>query len=441
LNWNIPAGATKTLLVKANLATNPTSASGTDYFAFDINTTSDVTALDSSSKTVNAGNADPNGGVTPTIEVSVVNSGSLTVAVDTSATPVKHAVYWGQTGDTAGVWRFTSTNEAYYLKTLQFGEDDLGGTQETDFATNAKTIYLEYKNKAGQTLTASGSPSSAGTVSFGFSADADSPYVPKDGSLSAKIKVDYKTKSEGATSNKVWDIAFIGDGGTGTNTFKAVGDGSGVVLQGNSTNITDQDLADSGVSTRNYRVFPEFTAIAPSSTRLNTVDPVLTFTISAKGLSDSRLFFDNTGAGTQSLSSGSIIFEVVASGVGYTADPAYTVKDDAGTTYDTGTITNGTLPSPAASLTFKFDSLDAEIAGGSSKTFKIYLDTITDFNTPLNTSAGVGADYFQLVLRDNENGLVNWVDNSTNSSADGDTASTAGYLRNLPMAGYQFSAQ
>ncbi len=443
LNWNIPAGATKTLLVKVDLSANPTSAAGSDYFYFDINTTSDVTALDSSSKTVNPSSTtvDPNGGATiaNAVRVQVANSGSMTVAVNTSATPIKHAVYWGQTAATEGVWRFTSTNEGQYLEKVQFGEDDAGGTQDTDFATNAKAIYLEYKNKAGQTLTASGSPSSTGTISFGFAGDLR-PYVPKDGSLDVTLKADYKTKAEGATSGKVWDLAFIGDSGTGTNTFKAIGEGSGVVLQGNSTGITDQDLADSSVNTRNYRVFPEFTLISPSSTKLNTVDPVATFTITAKGLADSRLFFDNTSAGTKALSSGSLIFEVVASGVGAN-DVDVTMKDSAGVTYDTATITNATLSSPHASLTLNFDSLDLEIQGGTSKTLMIYLDSISNLNTPVNTSAGVAADYFQLVLRDDENGLVNWVDNSTNASTDADTASTAGFLRNLPMAGYQFTAQ
>ena len=437
LNWNIPAGATKTLMVRVDLGSNPTSASGTDYFWFDVNATTDVTALDSSSRTINAGNADPNGATTAAnaVIVSVANSGSMTAAVNTSDTPNQHGVYWGQTGDVAGVFRFTSTNEGQLLETVQFGEDDIGGTQETDFATNAKTIYMEYKNKAGTTLTASGSPSSAGTVSFGFTGD-NRPYVPKDGSLDVKLKVDYKTKAEGATSNKVWDLAFIGDSGTGTNTFKAVGDGSGVVLQGNSAGITNQDTATSSRSTRIYRVFPEFTLVPPSATKLSTVDPVLTFTVSAKGLSDSRLFFDNEVAG-----SGSIVFETVASGVGLTADPAFTIRDSIGTVIDTGTITNATDPSLQASLTFNFTSRDVEITGGSSATFKIYLDSISNFNTVANTSNGVGADYFQLVLRDNEDALINWVDNSTNATSDADTASTQGYLRNLPLSGYQFTAQ
>ena len=85
-----------------------------------------------------------------------------------------------------------------------------------------------------------------------------------------------------------------------------------------------------------------------------------------------------------------------------------------------------------------------EITGGSSKTLKIFLDVITDFNTPINTSAGIGADYFQLVLRDEDDGtneVATWVANSTNATTDSDTQHIAGFLRLLPMAGYQFNAQ
>lgn len=434
LNWNIPAGATKTLLVRVDLLNLPTSASGSDYFSFDIDATTDVTALDDSSRQVNAGNADPNGSTSPTTVVTVMDSGSLTVSLNTADSPQKHAVYWGQAGDVAGVWRFTSANEGFYIDTLTFGEDD-HGTQKTDFAQNADRVYVSYKNKAGQTLETS--LTNVATASFTFSGD-NRPYVPKDSSLDVKVKVDYKNKAQGATSGKVWDLAFIGDHGAGVSAsdiFKASGE-SGATIDASNGNIVNRDLADAGRSTRIYRVFPEFALVAPTATKLSTVDPVLTFTITAKGLSDSRLFFDNTNA-----ASGSIKFDTVASGATGTASPTFTVRDEVGTIVDTGTITNASNPSVGASMTIDFSSQDVEITGGTSKTLRVFLDTITGFNTPTNTSSGVASDYFQLVLRDNEDSLIQWVDNSTNSSSDADVASTQGFLRNLPMSGYQFTAQ
>jgi len=433
LNWNIPAGATKTLGVKVNLGNN--SLANTDYFAFDIAATTDVTALDNSSKTVNAGNEDPNQptALQPGTVVTVTDAGSMSVAI-APATPADHSVYWGQTGDEIGRWRFTGTNEGFFIETAQFDEDDAG--QEAAVTGNVKTVYLEYKNKDGSTVTKSSTFNSAASVSFGFTG-VDRPYVPKDGSLDVIMKADFKTKAEGATNNLVFDIEFQGDSGTGTNTFRAVGEGSGTVLQGNSDNITDQEQT---TAVRVYRVYPEFAMTVPASTKLTTNDPVLTFTITAKGLPDSKLLFDN-----QAVASGSIRFEVVASGVGTSADTAFTVRDAGDSSiFDTGTITNAPVTSPHASLSIDFGNKDLEISGGSSKTLQVYLDSITDFNTPLNTSAGVGADYFQLVLRDEVDGtnaVVAWVANSSGTTTDLDTAMTAGFLRLLPMAGYQFTAQ
>jgi len=438
LSWTIPAGSTKTLGVKVNLGAN--ELANTDYFAFDINATTDVTALDSASKTVNAGNADPNG-ATPTVYVTVTNAGTISVA-NASGTPSDHAVYWGQTGDEIGRWRFTATDEGQLLEKLHF--QVATAAERSDATNNIKTLYLMYTNKSGASVTKSTSLNSAASASFGFTGD-DRPYVPKDGSLDVTMKADFKIKAEGATSASAsadqFNFSFIGNSGIGTNTFKSVGEGSGVVLQGNSTGVND---TASTTDVMVYRVFPELAVVAPTSTKLTTVDPVITFTVTAKGLSDSRLFFDN-----QAVASGSIRFEVVASGVTTSADPAFTVRDAADNSIvDTGTITNGSATAPRASLSIEFGRVgtgkDIEIAGGSSKTFKVFLDSITDFNTPINTTAGVGADYFQLVLRDENDGtnfVARWVANSTNATTDTDTDLIAGFLRQLPLAGYQFTAQ
>ena len=446
LNWTIPAGGTKTLGAKVNLGSN--ELANTDYFSFDIAATTDVTALDKSSKTVNAGNSGVNG-ATPSVYMSVLASGSLAVA-NSSSTPSDHAVYWGQTGDSIGAWRFTATNEAFSLEKIQF--QVATAAERTDATNNVKTLYIEYKNKAGTSVTKSSTLNGAASASFGFTGD-DRPYVPKDGSLEVTMKADFKVKAEGATTASQtadqFNFSFIGDSGIGTNTFRAVGEGSGAVVKANSVNIANT-ASDTDVKV--FRVFPEFSFTAPTATKLSTSDPVMTFTITAKGLSDSRLFFDN-----QAVASGSIRFEVVASGVGTTADTAFTVRDASDNSiFDTGTITNAPATAPRASLSIDFTSKDMEITGGSSKTLKIFLDSITDFNTPINTTAGVGSDYFQLVLRDENDGtnpLAAWVANSTNSTTDvdatngdGDVTISSGnqgngFLRLLPMAGYQFTAQ
>lgn len=439
LSWSIPAGATKTLVVRTDLSTNPTSGSTNDFFAFDIAATGDVTALDSASKTVNAASSGiaPNGTTSPSTAVTVANSGSITTAVHPS-TPAKHAVYWGQTGDTAGIWRISATNEAQLIENLLFSEDDSG--QQSDLTNNAKTAFLTYKNQAGETLTATSTFSGAGSASFGFTG-ASRPYVPKDGSLDLTIKLDYKTKAEGATStaandntSPVFDLALMTAVDTNA-TFKAIGEGSGVVINGGDSGLTTNRDQNGNTVIYVYRVFPEFALVAPTATNLNTVDPILRFTITAKGLTDSKLLFDNVNN-----ASGSIKFEVIASGVG-SNNVDVTMRDAADSSVvDTETITNATVKSINASLTLNFSSKDVEINGGGSKTFTVTLDSTTNFSTPINTSAGVGADFFQLVLQDNEAGLINWVDNSDNTTSSFDVPSITGSLRLLPMNGYQFKA-
>lgn len=439
LSWVIPAGATKTLVVRADLSSNPTSGSSNDFFSFDIAATGDVTALDSASKTVNAGSASiaPNGTTTATTIVTVANSGSVTTAIH-SSTPSKHAVYWGQTGDTAGMWRISATNEGQLIENLRFGEDDNG--QVADLTANVKTAYLTYKNKAGTELIATGTFDSNASLSFGFTGDSR-PYVPKDSSLDLTLKLDYKTKTEGATStaandavSPVFDIALMTAVDTNA-TFKAIGEGSGVVINGGDTNLTTNRDQDNNTKLYVYRVFPEFALVAPATTVLNSIDPVLRFTITAKGLADSKLLFDNV-----SNASGSIKFEVIASGVGAN-DVAVTMRDVAdSSTVDTETITNATVKAINASLTLNFSSKDIEINGGSSKTFTVTLDSVTNFSTPINTSAGVGADFFQLVLQDYEAALIQWVDNSDTTANAFDVPSVTGVFRLLPMNGYQFKA-
>ena len=51
LSWALPAGSTKTLLVKVDLSTNAVSGTS-DAFSFDIASTGDITAVDQNGKAV-----------------------------------------------------------------------------------------------------------------------------------------------------------------------------------------------------------------------------------------------------------------------------------------------------------------------------------------------------------------------------------------------------
>ena len=413
LNWMLAAGETRTLLVKANLSTNEASGSEGDFYSFDIDGATDVSAVDDSNNTVNNGNNSPNGGTTPTVVLTVKNAGNLTVAA-APATPAIGAVYWGQTGAEFSKIRFTTTNEGQWLEevTLRTGDTIANVT------ANVKKVYLTYKNKAGSTMTSEGTFDTNASVSFAWTGD-NRPYVPADSSLDVTVKADLKTKAEGATNNVNFSIDFSGGG---ANEFRSVGE-SGTVTSGTDGDIVDRTANNMYV----YRVFPKFTNLSASSggNAIGGSKEVMRFTIEAVGLADSKLFFDG---GTIN-SSGSIFFDTVASGQANANMTLTFLGADDNITYGTDlleTAQSGT--DMVASLSFGTSGTgqDLEISGGSSKT--IYVTT---------TFAGfaTNGDNFQLVLRD-EATQVQWVANSDVNDAG--TANTANVLKTLPLNGTSF---
>ncbi|MEK7151316.1 MAG: hypothetical protein AAB784_01185, partial [Patescibacteria group bacterium] len=413
LNWMLAAGETKTLLVKANLSTNDASGSNGDRYSFDINATTDVTALDDSNNTVNSGNSDPNGATVPTVDITVKNSGNLTVAAAPN-TPAIGPVYWGQTGAEFSKFRFTATDEGSYLERLNFNTADTAA----DLTANVGAVSLMYKNKAGATLTSTGTFNTDGSVSFAFTGD-NRPYVPSDSSLDVTVKADMKIKAQGATNAKNFSIDFSGGN---ADEFRSVGE-SGTVTSGTDADIVNRTALNQYV----YRVFPKFTNLSTSNggNAIGGNKEIIRFTVEAVGLTDSKLHFD----GGAHNSSGSILFDVVASGQTNANMTIVFLGADDGITYGTDIITTAQSGVDfVASMSFGTvgTGQDLEIAGGSSKT--IYATT-TFANFATN------GDSFQMVLRD-EAAQVNWVANS--DVTDTGTANVANVLKGLPLNGTSF---
>lgn len=440
--WTIPAGATKTMLVRVDLTNNPVSASN-DYYAFDVVATTDVTALDSSSNTVTvgAGSVTPNGSTSPNKVLTVTDAGSMTVA-KAPGNPIKGGVYWGQTNVPFSKFRITATNEGQYIEKLTIAASD--STEAIYAKANVKKVYLTYKNKAGSTLTSEQSFTSGASANFGWSYSGSGtdlrPYVPKGSNLDISVAADMRTKDEGATQYGATAVLFSLDfvdkyNGSHANGFKSVGEGSGAVLGGDAAGVDD-------VTTSNdmyvYRVYPKIDLVALTSPYLLIGTPdVYKFTITAMGLSDSKLLFTDVAA-----ASGSIKFEVVSSGEYTVGGAAYStsfeVYDESNVLIDSGTLTAQDARSEQnASLTLDFTDQDVEITGGGSKTLRIVVTNPT-VNYSKTSATGRAADYVQVVLRDDAAGLINWVGNSTGSTADEDTASVTGVLRNLPATGPTF---
>lgn len=428
LNWNIPAGQTKKLLVRANLSSNSTSGSS-DVFAFDVAATTDITALDEGSKTVNADNSAVNGTTTPTNVVTVANAGSLNVAKAPSD-PIVKATYWGQNDALFTVYRIRSTDEAFLLETLNIiTATTSSGTETAASATaNVDVVKLKYKNKAGSTLTATGSLNSAGSVSFGFTGD-NRPYVPKDSSMDVEVYANIKPKA-GRTGTALSTLgseeAFSLDFSSGAaNEFRAVGEGSGTVIDASDGNIANIARGNDHYV---FRVYPEFVKESFAGEGSETIGTreVLRFTIKAHGMSDAKLLFDDPTSTT-------LRFELVASGSVTTSNMTATLYD-----YSTSevlasvTISSGQIPGVKASANFSDWERDFEITGGTSKTFRIDVGFVNFLDK---------SDYFQLVLNDIDgNTVVKYVDGAKSDESN-EVTLISGIWRSLPMNGSIFVKQ
>ena len=254
--WLVSAGSTKTLLVRVDLSSNTASGTEGDGYSFDISNTANITALDSSSTTVNAGNQVINGTTTPTKVLTVKNGGSLKFAAHSSS-PAKGALYWGQQNAPVSKFTITSTNQGYFIEKLTIAAS--AGGEATDAAANVKSVVLTYKNKAGSTLTTAQSFTNGASANFGWTYSGSGtdtrPYVPKDGNMDLDVAANMRTSAEGATqttysNNAAGGLVFFSldlvdvYSNSTANGFRAVGDGAGDVIYVAGTNIAHLILSN-----------------------------------------------------------------------------------------------------------------------------------------------------------------------------------------------------
>lgn len=389
LSVNVPAGTQKALNVKIDL-TN-TSASGTyDYVNFDIDATTDVSATDEKGNTVNPSSVDPNN--SPTVYVLKASNGSLAVTADDAYRPLKSAIHMSQDSVEMSKFRFTASTEAFTVQTLQLEID------ETADRTNIESLSISYPTQNGGTSTATGYFGSTASVAF----SGLNFYVPKDAYAYLTVYANMKAYTEGADSGDDFSIDFDGDG-TANTIFKAVGSG-GTVIAADHAGIVDRD----GNNMYLYRSYPklEFLSSPAGGTTSSLPTTLMKFTITNKGEFD--LVMDST--------SGSIGFEVVASGA-ETGNATFTLYDDAtGQTLDAATITTPGAEDNA-SATFDFTTLGTTLTAGATKTYRI---DITSGKSLFDENG----DYLQIVLRD-EAGVLKW-DDEANAAQIQNTAAVNG---------------
>jgi len=416
LNWTIPAGTTAKLVVKADMSS--LAASGTsDVLSFDINDADvDITCQDDAGNSVDAAGDQPNGAGSPTVIVTRRDSGTLTVS-QADTMPTADAVYFGESGALFSKFNFTARYEPFYVTKLNIYSGDTAATVKKDVSK----VVIDYINKDGASKTAEATMGTNASASFVFTDDADKIYVPKDSTVTVTVKADLNSWAAGAV---VGNFSLDFSGGN-ADEFKAIGVGSGTTIEGDNTNIDNQ----AGTNMYVYRSYPDFEEVTlPDGATSGSGTVIGKFKIYARGYD--VLF------GTTAAASGTLQFDTVSSGDSSGGNvTAYLYDDDSGTLLDTATVATGTKN---ASVTFsKFTSALA-ISAGTYKTVRVEMD-LSNYDDPVDTTNGVGADYFQLVLQDQAN-VIKWVDYS-GTDQNNDQANVAGVLDKLPARGPYLKAQ
>src|SRR4030043_46996 len=148
LNWTIPAGGQKTLLVKGDISSAaPASASTADsYVSFDIENATAISACDIDGNTVTATGNGSNGATTPNTYFGIAQSGSLTID-NATATPDKSIVVMGTADNEVSKFKLTGANEGWNIEKFSIVLDDGQGIDEED-RDNFSAVKIKYQTQA-----------------------------------------------------------------------------------------------------------------------------------------------------------------------------------------------------------------------------------------------------------------------------------------------------
>ena len=388
LTWTIPAGSSKTLLVKCDISSaSPASASTADtWIAFDIGTASTaISAMDKDANTVSASGDNPNASGA-TVNFGIASYGTL--AIDgASEQPDKNLVVMGSTDNEISSFKLTGTSEGWYIKTFSVVLDDGQGI-DTANRDNFSAIKLKYQTQSQwgtSNWTVSSGKTFASLASLAFSFTGDNRiYVPKDDNsfvtvLASIAAYDGGTGAKSKVPFKLYQI----DGST--YSLEANGAQSGKQLYEYSTdNAATTDFNLHFVA----RSKPVFAKEATT-----TEYELARFSITAVGYD---IVFDGVAQDAQEdIGSACLRFDVIAS----TNDAAtlnfylYDWNENVlasreAQAYSSGNGYNGTL----TSISFIFEEKDLTIPAGTTKTLHVQLDP-SDVNDFIETDEKI---YLQL---------------------------------------------
>lgn len=243
LSWTIPAGESRTLLVKGDISSAapasaaPASAATADtWIAFDIDDVEDVSAVDVDGNSVALASADKNNidALAPYTYFGIAERGSLAVIAATD-TPDKAITVMGTTDNEVSKFKLTGTSEGWNIDKFSVVLIDGDTTNYYPDATNGHSenftaIKLKYQTQtqwgtSNWTISSGKTFGSTASLAFSFSG-ADKIYVPKDDSsyITVLASIDNYNGGTGAISKVPYRISTISGG---ADSFVAYGAQSG----------------------------------------------------------------------------------------------------------------------------------------------------------------------------------------------------------------------
>jgi hypothetical protein len=394
LNWTIPAGESRTLLVKSNLSSNIPSTSP-DMVSFDIaDVTADITAQDKDSNDVSVTLTDAvNGATSPTVAIGIYSFGTVAVVV-ANDTADQNVLVMGTTNNEVAKYKLTGTTEALNVDTFSVALSTTATARTSDFTG----VALRYQTAAqygtsNWTVSSKRTFGSTATLSFTF-AGALRPYIPKDDSSYITALADIQGYNAGAGAGSGDYFKLIA--ATDANEFKVYG-----AQSGHLTNLATQPATTGFNYQYIFRSKPFFEKIAWAGDPLELAK----FSITAVGYD---VTFDGTSSDgmntyTDSVVSASLEFEVMASGTDATTQTFYLYNSvnaivssvsDVLTSNADGVTENDATGITSISFQFEEPTVATVIAQGTTRTFYVMLDNAVDFN---NTD-----EYIYLKLNQNE---------------------------------------
>jgi hypothetical protein len=333
LNYTIPRGSTKTLMLVTDLQN--LTISSTAAFRFDISSTADVTAQDPDGNVIT-----PSGTATGPV-MTLSQGGSLTVLNAGTEVDVtdNHILVAGKTNQTTAKFRFTATKEA--VRVTQLGISVGSGSIE-------EVTAIRLFDGATELVPGGVVPDSNGVARFVAASGGQLFTIAKDGSKVITVSVDLNlVRGTGAASGTQIATTLVADG---TATFEAIGNDSGRTLTDPSS------LALSPTGTMTLRNTKPTIELVPLSDRVLTTGTKTVFR------------FKVTADANEQLSLKKLSFSLNAYTSAFTADTLRIRRS--GTVTNLTTTSVATLPANGGAASFSFNSEEV-IAAGTSVTYDV----------------------------------------------------------------------